>query len=188
VKPFTGKASVVWNGGPQQRRGAINGGGVLSQLPYGFGQQARRNATHPSELIAAAHAGSFSMTLAEELGAAGYPVHRIDTTAIVTVEHIAARWTMSRVHLEVIATVREGEQFDFVDATLRAKANCPVSRLMNANISMQARLKRGVVAARLPAREAATARIKKPQGAKGPGPVERVEKGTRRPHQRGLTS
>ncbi len=109
------------------------------------------------------------MTLAAELGAAGYPVHRIDTTATVTVEHIAARWTMSRIHLEVLATVLDGEQFDFVDATLRAKANCPVSRLMNANISMQARLKRDLVAARLPAREAATARLKKPQRAKRPG-------------------
>jgi osmotically inducible protein OsmC len=141
----------------------------LSQLPYGFGQQAMRNATHPSELIAAAHAGSFSMTLAAELSAAGYPVHRIDTTATVTVEHIAARWTMSRIHLEVIATVLDGEQFDFVDATLRAKANCPVSRLMNANISMQARLKRDLVAVRLPARQSVMRRIKKLQRAKRPG-------------------
>src|SRR5689334_17648179 len=104
VKPFTGKASVTWNGGPASGRGAINGGGVLSRLPYGFGREAKRNATHPSELIAAAHAGSFSMTLAEELGAAGYPVNRIDTTTTVTMEHIAARWRISRIHLEVIAT------------------------------------------------------------------------------------
>jgi osmotically inducible protein OsmC len=94
------------------------------------------------------------MTLADELGAAGYPAQRIETTATVTMEHIAARWTMSRIHLEIIATVLDGEQFDFVDATLRAKANCPVCRLMNANISMQARLKRGSATAQPPARKA----------------------------------
>ena len=99
--------------------------------------------TNPSELIAAAHAGSFSMTLAEELKAAGYCASEIDTTAIVTTEHIGTRWTITRAHLEVIATVPQGEQFDFVDATLRAKANCPVSRVLIANISMQAKLKPG---------------------------------------------
>jgi len=82
------------------------------------------------------------MTLADELEAYGYPVHRIDTAATVTMEHIGTRWTMSRIHLDVTATVEDGEQFDFVDATLRAKANCPVSRLMNASISMQAKLNR----------------------------------------------
>ena len=97
--------------------------------------------TNPSELIAAAHAGSFSMTLAEELQAGGYIAHRIDTTATVTMEYVAARWTMTRVHLDVVATVPHGHQFEFVDAALRAKANCPVSRLLIANISMEAKLK-----------------------------------------------
>ncbi len=96
------------------------------------------------------------MTLADELLAAGYTAHQIDTTATITMEHIAARWTMTRVHLEVVATVTDGEQFDFVDATLRAKANCPVSRLLTANISMQARLKRGLGQARPVGSKAAT--------------------------------
>jgi len=111
---------------------------------YASGQLTNRKATSPPELIAAAHASSFSMTLADELKSAGYAAHQIHTTATVTMEQIGTRWTMAQVHLEVVATVRDGEQFDFMDATLRAKANCPVSRLLTANISMQARLKRGL--------------------------------------------
>jgi osmotically inducible protein OsmC len=99
--------------------------------------------TNPSELIAAAHAASFSMTLADELHATGYIAHQIDTTATVTMERIGTRRAMTQVHLDVVATVPDGEQFEFVDAALRAKANCPVSRLLIANISMQAKLKPG---------------------------------------------
>jgi osmotically inducible protein OsmC len=122
--------------------------------------------THPSELLAAAHAGSFSMALSDELRAAGYPVHRIDAAATVTMECVATRWTMTRVHLEVIATMEQGEEFDFVGATLRAKANCPVSRLLSANISMEAGLKRGLVSDRLPLRKAAKRRVEKPGSSK----------------------
>jgi osmotically inducible protein OsmC len=143
VKPFTGKASVIWGGHPQRRKGAISTPSMaLTRAPYGSGRGTKPRLTHPSELIAAAHAGSFSVALADELDATGYTTHQVDTIATVTMEHIAARWTMTRIHLEVIATVRNGEQFDFIDATLRAKAKCAVSRLLTANISIQARLKR----------------------------------------------
>ena len=80
------------------------------------------------------------MTLADELGEAGYSPRQIDTTATVTMEKIAAGWTMTQIHLDVIATVPKAAQCDFVDAALRAKANCPISRSLNANISMRARL------------------------------------------------
>jgi lipoyl-dependent peroxiredoxin len=100
-------------------------------------------------MIAAAHAGSFSMTLANELGEAGYSPRQIDTTATVTMENIAARWTMTQVHLDVIATVPEVAQYDFIDAALRAKANCPISRSLNASISMRAKLKPHGVAAQI---------------------------------------
>lgn len=83
------------------------------------------------------------MTLASELATSGYPPGRIETTATVTTEHAASRWTITRIHLEVVAAVRAMEQSDFVDTTLRARANCPVSRLVIANISMEARLERG---------------------------------------------
>jgi osmotically inducible protein OsmC len=109
---------------------------------YAAGGDIKRRGTNPSELIAAAHAGSFSMTLAYELGEAGYSPRQIDTTATVTMENIAAVWTMTQIHLDVIATVPRVAECDFVDAALRAKANCPISRVLNANISMRAKLTR----------------------------------------------
>jgi osmotically inducible protein OsmC len=141
LKAFTGKASVIWTGNHKRGKGAITTPStVLTRARYGSGLETRRQATHPSELIAAAHAASFSMTLADELAIAGYVPGRIDTTATVTTEYAAARWTMAQIHLEIVAAVRKIEQSEFVDATLRAKLNCPVSRLVTANISMQARL------------------------------------------------
>ena len=104
----------------------------------------KRLETNPPELIAAAHAGSFSLTLANELGEAGYRPRQIDTTATVTMENIAAGWTMTQIHLDVVAAVPRVAECDFVDAALRAKANCPISRALNANISMRAKLSRNI--------------------------------------------
>jgi osmotically inducible protein OsmC len=89
------------------------------------------------------------MTLANELGEAGYRPRQIDTTATVTMEDIAAGWTMTQIHLDVVATVPKVAQCDFVDAALRAKANCPISRSLNANISMRAQLSQRAVLVRL---------------------------------------
>ncbi len=123
----------------------------MKKVPYASGSDLRRRGTSPPELIAAAHAGSFSMTLANELGQAGYQPRQIDTTATVTMEDIAAAWTMTQIYLDVIATVPKVAQCDFVDAALRAKANCPISRSLNANISMRAQLsQRGATARLLP--------------------------------------
>jgi len=82
------------------------------------------------------------MTLANELEEAGYSPSQIDTTATVTMEDIAAGWTMTQIHLDVIATVPKVAPCDFIDAALSAKANCPISRSLNANISMRANLRR----------------------------------------------
>jgi osmotically inducible protein OsmC len=150
MKPYTRKASVLWLGTRQSGKGAITTpSAVLKQVPYASGSDVRRRGTSPPELIAAAHAGSFSMTLANELGEAGYRPRQIDTTATVTMEDIAAGWTMTQIHLDVIATVPKVAQCDFVDAALRAKANCPVSRSLNANISMHATLSQQRATARL---------------------------------------
>src|SRR5437870_8197943 len=141
MKPYTRTASVLWLGTGQGGRGAISTPStILKKTPYLSGSDRRRRGTNPPELIAAAHAGSFSMTLANELGEAGYRPRQIDTTATVTMEIIAAAWTMTQIHLDVIATVPKVAQCDFVDAALRAKANCPISRSLNANISMRAKL------------------------------------------------
>ena len=141
MKPYTRKASVLWLGTHQGGKGAISTpSAVLKNVAYASGSDLKQRGTNPPELIAAAHAGSFSMTLANELGEAGYRPRQIDTTATVTMEIVAAAWTMTQIHLDVIATVPKVAQCDFVDAALRAKANCPISRSLNANISMRAKL------------------------------------------------
>jgi organic hydroperoxide reductase OsmC/OhrA len=98
------------------------------------------------------------MTLANELGEAGYRPRQIDTTATVMMEDIAAGWTLTQIHLDVTATVPKVPQCDFVDAALRARAHCPVSRSLNANISMRARLTQcGATAQLLPQRNRSAA-------------------------------
>jgi lipoyl-dependent peroxiredoxin len=141
MKTYTQKASVIWLGTQQRGKGAVSTpSAALRNAPYGSGSDLKRKGTSPAELIAAAHAGSFSMTLAKELGVDGYSPSQIDTTATVTLEDIAAGWTMTQIHLDVGATVPLATQCDFIDAALRAKANCPISRLLSANISMRAHL------------------------------------------------
>jgi osmotically inducible protein OsmC len=117
--------------------------GVLKQARYSSGTTFRkRGGTNPAELIAAAHAGSFSMALAKELSTAGFVPNHIATIATVTLEHLAAGWTMSSINLDVLATVPKAAQGDFIDAILRAKTGCAISRLLRANISMNAKLEK----------------------------------------------
>ena len=143
MRPYTRKASVLWLGSRQRGKGAISTpSAVLRKAPYGSGGNGKRRGTSPAELLAAAHAGSFSMTLAHELGEAGFRPRQIDATATVTMEANAAGWTLTQIHLDVVATVPKVAECDFVDAALRAKANCPVSRALNPNISMNAKLLR----------------------------------------------
>jgi osmotically inducible protein OsmC len=152
MKPYTRKASVLWVGTRHRGKGAITTpSDVLKMSLYASSGDIRRRGTNPPELIAAAHAGSYSLTLANELDEAGYSPRQIDTTATVTMEHVAAGWTMTQVHLDVNAAVPRVAQCDFVEAALRAKANCPISRALNANISMRAQLSSRSAAAPLPA-------------------------------------
>ena len=132
---------MTWLGTHYLGRGIISTpSAVLKRSSYRFGNNHERSSANPTELIAAAHAGSFSMTLANELDEAGYRPDQIQTIATVTMEKVFSRWTMTQIHLDVVATVSKVAQCDFVDATLRAKANCPISRLLKANISMRAQL------------------------------------------------
>jgi len=151
MKPFTRKATVIWLGTHQHGKGVITTpSDVLKKTPYAFGPRLEAGrSTNPPELIAAAHAGSFSMALAYELGHAGYRPAQIDTTATVTMEDVAAGWTMTQIHLDVIATVPTATQCDFIDAALQAKLSCPISRLLGANISMRAKLTRRAAPARI---------------------------------------
>ena len=141
MKPYTRQASVRWLGKGQHAK-AANYTSALQMTLCPKDRDLKGRGVNPPELIAAAHAGSFSLTLANELEEAGYHPQQIDTTATVQMEYIAQGWTLTQIHLDVTARVPKAAECDFVDATLQAKANCPISRALNANISMRAKLNR----------------------------------------------
>jgi lipoyl-dependent peroxiredoxin len=140
MKSYARHASVRWLG--TRQRGNNTPSGVLKIVPRATVGGRKPRGTDPPELVAAAIAGSFSLTLAHELGAAGYKPQRIDVTATVTLDHQAVRWTLTQINLDVTATVPGVAECDFVDATLQAKANCPIARALSANILMSAKLSR----------------------------------------------
>jgi len=160
MKPFSRAASVVWEGSHQHGEGAITTqSAILKNAPYVSEKHFERGkGTNPPELLAAAQASSFSTALANELGQAGYCPEEIDTTAIVTMEFTAAGWTMTRIHLDVVASVPRAAQCDFIDAAVRAKMSCSISRLLQAKVSMFAKLKRRAVATKLVAKTTAAGR------------------------------
>ena len=136
------KGSAVWNGGLKDGKGTIStDSGVLSNTQYSFSTRFEEGkGTNPEELIAAAHAGCFSMALSGKLGAAGLTADSINTTAAVTLEKTDAGFTITAVHLTVTARVPGADQQAFETAANEAKAGCPVSRLLNATITMEAKL------------------------------------------------
>jgi len=136
------KASVVWEGNLREGFGAMSTeSGVLFNTQYSFRTRFDEGiGTNPDELIAASLGGCFSMALSNELEHAGLHSERIETTATATLEELAAGWTLTRVQLDVRAKVPHATQSDFIDAALAAKAKCPMARLLNANISMNAHL------------------------------------------------
>jgi len=136
------KASAVWKGGLKDGKGAVSStSGVLSNTPYSFTTRFEDTpGTNPEELIAAAHAGCFSMALSGQLGAANLTADSINTTATLTMEKLDAGWTISTVHLDVTAKVPGATAEAFDKAAQNAKAGCPVSRVLNAKVTMDAKL------------------------------------------------
>jgi osmotically inducible protein OsmC len=136
------KASAVWKGGLKDGKGTIStDSGVLSDTQYSFSTRFEDGiGTNPEELIAAAHAGCFSMALSGQLGNAGFTAESINTTAAVTLEKTDAGFTITAVHLDVTARVPGADQQAFETAANNAKAGCPVSRLLKAEITMNANL------------------------------------------------
>jgi osmotically inducible protein OsmC len=136
------KASAVWNGSLKEGNGTIStDSGVLQAAQYSFGTRFENGAgTNPEELIAAAHAGCFSMALSAQLTNAGTPPERVATTATVTLEKKEAGFTITSVHLEVSANVPNATPESFETAANNAKTGCPISRLLNTEITMSARL------------------------------------------------
>lgn len=136
------KASAVWNGSLKEGKGRIStDSGVLRDTQYSFSTRFEDGAgTNPEELIAAAHAGCFSMALSGQLTNAGLTAESIDTTATVTMEKTDAGFTVTKVHLDVAATVPGADAQAFETAANNAKSGCPISRLLKAEITMDARL------------------------------------------------
>lgn len=135
-------ASAVWKGGLKDGKGEVSApSGVLSHTPYSF-MTRFENApgTNPEELIAAAHAACFSMALSAQLGSANLKADSINTQATLTLDKKDAGWSITAVHLEVTAKVPGGDAAAFQKAAQEAKAGCPVSKVLKAEITMNARL------------------------------------------------
>jgi osmotically inducible protein OsmC len=134
--------SAHWSGGLKDGKGTVSTqSGVLSQAPYSFSTRFENGVgTNPEELIAAAHAGCFSMALSAQLGNAGMTPESIDTNATVTLDKTDAGFTITAVHLDVKVKIPGADKSKFDEAAQNAKKGCPVSRVLNANITMSAEL------------------------------------------------
>ena len=136
------KAWAVWKGGIKDGVGSISTEtGVLNEAPYGFKSRFENGkGTNPEELIGAAHAGCFSMALSLMLGEAGLTAERIETHAAVTLDRVDGAFTITASHLTLTAKVPGATQAQFLEIANKAKAGCPVSKVLKANITMDATL------------------------------------------------
>jgi len=134
--------SAVWSGGLKDGKGAIStASGVLKDTQYGFNTRFEDGpGTNPEELIGAAHAGCFTMALSGQLGQAGLTAQELRTTATVSMEKVEGGFSITAVHLDLVAKIPGASQEAFDKAANTAKENCPVSKLLNANITMSSRL------------------------------------------------
>ncbi len=134
------KATAIWQGGLKDGRGKISTESmVLSDTQYSFATRFENGTgTNPEELLAAAHAGCFSMALSGQLQGVGLTAERITTTASVTIEKDGAGFTITAVHLNVVANVPGADLKLFNTAAMTAKEGCPVSKLFKAKITMDA--------------------------------------------------
>jgi osmotically inducible protein OsmC len=135
-------ASAHWAGGLKDGKGTVStASGVLKETQYSFATRFENGVgTNPEELIAAAHAGCFSMELSGQLGAAGLTAESIDTKAALTMEKTDAGFTITAIHLDVTVKIPGADQAKFDEAAQNAKKGCPVSRVLNTNITMDAKL------------------------------------------------
>ena len=134
--------SAVWNGDLKQGKGTVStGSGVLKDTAYSFTTRFENGTgTNPEELIAAAHAGCFAMAFSAFLGKAGFTPERVATTATLSLEQVEGNWTITTIHLDLQAKVPRIERAQFDTLAADAKANCPVSRVLNAKITLAANL------------------------------------------------
>ena len=131
-------ASAVWHGDLKQGKGTISTqSGVLNQTPYSFTTRFENGiGTNPEELIAAAHAGCFTMATSAMLGAEGFTPDELSTQATVTLEQVDGNWTITKVHLDLTGKVPGIDEAKFNEIADKAKAGCPVSRVLKAEITL----------------------------------------------------
>lgn len=135
-------ATAQWNGDLKSGKGQISTeSGVMDKTPYSFQTRFEsQKGTNPEELIAAAHAGCFTMALAHELAGANMPPEQLETSARVSLDKAGEGWAIGAVHLVTRAKVPGAEQAAFQSLAEKAKTNCPVSKLLNAKITLEAML------------------------------------------------
>jgi lipoyl-dependent peroxiredoxin len=134
--------SAAWQGGIKDGKGAISTqSGALKSYPYGFASRFEgRPGTNPEELLAAAHAGCFTMALSLILGEAKLTAEQMDTSAEVTLEQVEGGFAITAVHLTLKAKVPGADKSTFEQLAAKAKAGCPVSKLFKAEITLDAAL------------------------------------------------
>jgi lipoyl-dependent peroxiredoxin len=135
-------ASAAWTGDLKQGKGSVTTqSGVLKDTNYSFTTRFENGVgTNPEELIAAAHAGCFTMATAAALGRAGFTPDKLATNASLTLEQVSGNWTITTVDLQMTAKVPGIDAKKLQEIAADAKANCPVSRVLNAKISLDAKL------------------------------------------------
>jgi len=134
--------SAAWQGGIKDGKGSVSTeSGALKAYPYGFASRFEgKPGTNPEELLAAAHAGCFTMALSLILGEAKLVAEQMDTSAKVTLEKVADGFSITAVHLTLKAKVPGADNAQFQELAAKAKAGCPVSKLFNTNITLDATL------------------------------------------------
>jgi osmotically inducible protein OsmC len=136
------KGNAVWSGGLKDGKGAVSTqSGVLKDTQYGFNTRFEDGpGTNPEELLAAAHAGCFTMALSGQLGQAGMTAQQLETSATVSLDKVGDSFAITAVHLELVATIPGASEEAFQEAARKAKEGCLVSKLFNAEITLDAKL------------------------------------------------
>jgi osmotically inducible protein OsmC len=134
--------SAVWSGGLKDGKGSVSTqSGVLDKTQYGFNTRFENGpGTNPEELIAAAHASCFTMAVSGTLGEAGMTAQEMNTTATVSLEKVEGGFSITAIHLNLVAKIPGANKEAFEAAAMKAKQNCPVSKVLNAEITLDARL------------------------------------------------
>jgi osmotically inducible protein OsmC len=136
------KASAVWTGGLKDGKGTLStDSGVLKQAQYSFSTRFENGiGTNPEELLAAAHAGCFTMALSAQLGNAGMTAQKLETTATITLAKVGEGFSVTKSHLDLVANIPGADKAKFDAAVKAAETGCPVSKLFKAEITVNARL------------------------------------------------